>query len=155
MVAARLCHAPISSRVLVNPPASTMPGLITFPHVCTKEHREFLLPFAVKVAEAAVVWEAGRFLAAGMRARTQISSAVTGHYCQTKGLCAAPLGPTAPRPSVSWGRHLSIQNPLSQPTENLWSTDCPSQHSIAGAPSPRRDCGAEASTGGIITSKRT
>lgn len=102
-----------------------------------------------------MVWEAGRFPAAGMRARTQISSAVTGHYCQTKGLCAAPLGPTAPRPSVSWGRHLSIQNPLWHPMENLRSIDCPSQHSITRTPSPRRDCGAEASTGGIITSKHT
>lgn len=110
-MAARLRHTPTSSLLLVNPPC-TMPGLITFPHVCTKEHRELLLPFAVKVARAAVVWEAGRFPAAGMRARTQISSAVTGHYCQTKGLCAAALGPTAPRPSVSWGRHLSVQNPL-------------------------------------------
>lgn len=136
-MAARLCHAPISSLVLVNPPACMTTGLITFPHVCTKEHREFLLPFAVKVAEAVVVWEAGRFPAAGMRARTQISSAVTGHYCQTKGLCAVPLGPTAPRPSVSWGRHLSIQNPLLHPTENLRSINCPSQRSIASAPSPR------------------
>lgn len=126
-----------------------MPGLITFPHVCTKEHRELLLPFAVKVARAAVVWEAGRFPAAGMRARTQISSAVTGHYCQTKGLCAAPLGPTAPRPSVSWGRHLSIQNPL------LHQEKMPIAHGTASIASPRWGCAAQASTGGIITSKHT
>lgn len=133
-MAAWLRHAPISSLLLVNPPACMMPGLTTFPHVCTKGHREFLLPFAVKVAEAAVVWEAGRFPAAGMRARTQISSAVTGHYCQTKGLCAAPLGPTAPRPSVSWGQHLSIQNPFLHPRENLETSTV--HHSTASLARP-------------------
>lgn len=151
-MAARLCHAPISLLVLVNPPAYMMSGLITFPHVCTKGHREFLLPFAVKVAEAAVGL-GGREIP-GCRNAHQDSDFKCCHrtLLSDKGaLCCAPRTHCL---QTLCGLGPAPEHPESTQAANRKS-DCPSQHSIGSTPSPHRDCEAEASTGEIITSKHT